>query len=89
MRDSELLPCPMCGGYAKTLPGKMYTQMIQSWHSPNEAKYIPCQVICHQCGLSLNNAVCVADAGSVDIAAKQARLVAMQKWNTRKDNNVN
>ncbi len=89
MKESDCLPCPMCGGHAQIKPGKQYKVMIQSWHDIEEERYQPCTVVCMDCGLNIVRAACNAEYGGVNGAAKQARIASVRAWNQRSNGVAN
>lgn len=85
MRNTDLLPCPCCGNFARIEHGKQYQMMLQDWHTKDEALYQPCSVVCRDCGLKITRSACNADCGSQQKAAQEAERLAVESWNRRSE----
>lgn len=83
MEKVELKSCPCCGGYAQAQAGKQYKIMLQDWHDIEEERFQPCSVRCRECGLSISRAACNAEYGGANGAARKAKELVIEAWNTR------
>lgn len=82
-RQAEISPCPCCGAFANLEYLKQVKQLLQSWHDPDEALFLPAQIRCTSCGLTMFRMANKAENGGADGARKKVRELAIEAWNRR------
>jgi hypothetical protein len=80
---SEVSPCPCCGGVAVVEVGRQYKVLLQDWHDPDEALYLPATVRCTSCGLRVTRSGNKAEHKGANGAARSAKEEAKKAWNLR------